>query len=387
MKYAKTIGAVLLLASLLAACGGGDGGGGFFLPQGGTGSAPGPTYYPPTIVDCLGAGSTGAIAATVLFPNGTTPVAAVTTTISIVGEICVPGPFGVPICTPVVLPLCSGDTSTAGTIEFRNVPAETVSLSAKKGMFSVSQDVTVSAGATASASLAFAAAAKLLGVVAGEYDWIEDVLTRLGFAWEYITKTDLTDSAVLNTYDGVFLNCGLDQVDNPSDLSLDEATANTVAANLQGFLNSGKKRLYVSDWAYIYLEKAFPTMIDFYGTDTNYDYNSYDQPRIGIDTSVTASINTATGLDEALGGRSSIGVVFDLSYWVVVNSVDPSTTVLISADVTAETSPTTSTTVNNSPLAVKFPYGSSGQVVYTSFHNEAQPTADMDKMLEYFIME
>ncbi len=61
MKYAKTISTVLILASLLAACGGGGGGGG---------SAPaGPTYYPPTIVDCLGAGSTGAIAATSPFPQ------------------------------------------------------------------------------------------------------------------------------------------------------------------------------------------------------------------------------------------------------------------------------------------------------------------------------
>lgn len=384
MKHAKTISTVLLLASLLAACGGGGGGG------------PAPVNYPPTIVDCLGAGSTGTLSAILYAPNGTTPIAAATTAIGNWSEFCVPGPFGVPICTPVFLPVCGGDTSTAGTIEFRNVPAGTYELIAQAGMFSVTQSgVSVSAGGTGSVSLAISATAKKLGVVAGAYDSIENVLDRLGLAWEYIPKAALSDAATLNTYDAVFLNCGMDQVGlplpvNPDDYTdpyyaLDTATATSVAANLQNFLatSGGNKRLYASDWAYVYVEKAFPSAINFVNADSIFDYSLWDQPRVGISGTITATINDAA-LSTALG-RSGMSVKFDLVDWAAMDIAGAGTSTLISGDITVGTD-TGPLTYANSPLMVSFPWGSSGgKVIFTSFHNEAQTTADMDRILERIV--
>lgn len=348
---------LILSLAVIAGCGGGGGGdgGGGTTGDGGSGPAP-------TIVDCGGAGSTGTLSAIVLYPNGSTPIAAATVGVS--------GVAG-----------CSGLTGTGGTIEFRRVPVGTYTVTVQAGMFSTNQGgVSVSAGGTGSISLALSATAKRLGVIAGDYDLIEDVLTRLGFVWVYITKATLTNAATLNTYDGIFLNCGMDR----SDI-LDLTTANNVAPNLRNFLTSGtNKRLYASDWAYIYLERAFPAAIDFYSDDNNYDITTYNQARVGVAGTITATVNDsylATTL-----GRSNMSVTFDLDWWAAINLAGPGTATLISGDVTVWTSASTTYTYTNRPLMVSFPYGvSGGRVNFTSFHTEAQPYADMDRVMERII--
>ncbi|SRR6266581_1846681 len=364
----KGIGNILpiVLSLLIAACGGGGGGD----------ATPGPSGPPiySGIMNCAGSGATGTLIATVLAPNTTTniPIAAADVTIQGNG--------------------CTGKTGTLGTIQFQNVPTGVYTLSVQKGFISLTQPgVTVSATPT-TITLRFSATALHAAVVPGRYDAVEVVLDRLGFSRTLITKADLNNAALLSGYNMIFLNCGMDQ---PLDLtipessvsrSLDVAWATTIAANLQNFVAAGK-HLYASDWAYVYVEKAFPAAIDFFGDDTNFGVTVCDetQARIGDSGTYSASI-----LDSSLAtalGRTTMSVNFDFDDWVVLGRLDTQgagTTNLISGDVVA-----CGTSRGTRPLQVVFPHGTTtpGKVIYTSFHTQAQATSDMDRILEDLILQ
>jgi hypothetical protein len=147
-------------------------------------------------------------------------------------------------------------------------------------------------------------------------------------------------------------------------------------------VNAGK-RLYISDWAYVYLEKAFPTAIAFFGNDTNFALVTCDetQARIGDTGTIAASI-----LDSSLAtalGRTTMDVNFDLFDWVVMgraSAMGPDTRVLVNGPVVA-----CGASRGTRPLMATFPYGS-GEVIYTSFHKQALATADMDRVLEDVVM-
>jgi hypothetical protein len=256
-------------------------------------------------------------------------------------------------------------------------------MTADKGLFTAtSAPVTVTAGMTTALTLRYSATAVSIAVVQGEYDSVETVLTDLGFTWTYINKSDLNNAILLSGYQILFLNCGLDNLGAPLDLSLDMAFATTVMANLQNFVNAGK-RLYISDWAYVYLEKAFPTAIAFFGNDTNFALVTCDetQARIGDTGTIAASI-----LDSSLAtalGRTTMDVNFDLFDWVVMgraSAMGPDTRVLVNGPVVA-----CGASRGTRPLMATFPYGS-GEVIYTSFHKQALATADMDRVLEDVVM-
>jgi hypothetical protein len=257
--------AVAFAASVgLAACGGGGDGGADATP-----APSGPPIYS-GIVNCAGSGATGTLVATVLAPNTTTniPIAAADVTIQGNG--------------------CGGKTGILGIIEFQNVPTGVYTLSVQKGFINQTQPGVTVAATTSAITLRFSATALHAAVVPGRYDVVEAVLDRLGFSRTLITKADLNNAALLSGYNMIFLNCGMDQ---PLDLtipegsvsrSLDVAWADTIAANLQNFVAAGK-RLYASDWAYVYVEKAFPAAIDFFGDATNFGVTVCDetQARLG----------------------------------------------------------------------------------------------------------
>jgi hypothetical protein len=212
-----------------------------------------------------------------------------------------------------------------------------------------------------------------IAVLAGDYDTTQELLDTLGLSYDLIaqggtTQIDfLRNPARLESYDIVFLNCGMDEE------WIYEAKE-AVAANLQSYVQGGHS-LYASDWTFQAIEAAFPEAVDFFGED-DFPSDAYS----GDDGHLLGTV-----LDpnmQAVLGTSSADIHYDLAGWVIAVAADSSTEVLVSG------SPTTiwqEDPVANAPLAVRFEEGA-GTVVFTTFHNEPQITLDMDAMLREIIL-
>lgn len=289
------------------------------------------------VVDC-GAG-TAVLEGTFTAPNGTTPVGGATVAVSTAS--------------------CTASTSAEGKFKFVNLPATTTQVSATKGNFSASVTTTPGAGVV---TLAIPADAVHLAYVPGAFDSIEDILAGLGFAPTQLSAEALA-TASLSSYDALFLNCGM------SDYSYDAATL----AALRAYVDGGGT-LYASDWAYSYVVAAFPGKVNMLQPD----------PLVGdaTETPVTATVLDAS-LQAALG-KGSAAIMFDLGGWAVIDSAPAGTDVLITGPVAYYDWDADVTLTATKPYAVRFASGS-GRVTYTSFHNEAQVTADMQKLLESMV--
>jgi len=215
-----------------------------------------------------------------------------------------------------------------------------------------------------------------MAVIWGSYDSIQDILDSLGFPRIsnpnvdstgyvlYYSPSDLlNDLNLLNKFSIVFINCGADEYIDP-----------TMINNIKEYVQSGKS-LYASDWAYCFVENPFPEYIDFYGEDT-----IPGDAKVGEEEMVTALV-VDQGLKEQLG-KDNVEINFNLGSWVIMNEVSNNTQTMIKATV----HDFYGNTLPDRPIMVKFKYGN-GRVLYTSFHNEAQNTEDMEKILIRIIYE
>lgn len=285
-------------------------------------------------VDCKAGSST--LGGGFFAPNGTTPVVGGTVTISSAAG-------------------CQAVTDKTGAFTFLNVPASAATVTGKKGF------LTATASGTPGQKLTLAVNPASLGLayVPGSFDQIEVVLQRLGFTPSALTAADLDNAGVnLAQYQALFLDCGLDE---------SFATSATTQARLRAYV-SGGGYLYASDWAYSYVDGAYPGKIVFLSPD----------PRVGDSGTVTARI-LDTSLQAALG-KATATIDFNLGSWVVIDSVPSPAKVLISGPVA-----TYAGSFPDKPFVGQFTDGT-GRVTYTSFHNEAQTTQDMDLLLEQMLL-
>jgi len=285
----------------------------------------------PSTVDCRAGSAT--LEGKFVAPNLNTPVAG--------GEVAIPTARG-----------CNAGTGADGSFKFLNVPSGVASISAKKGALTATANATPGAVAT----LAIDPNSVKIGYVRGAFDSIQTVVQRLGFTATQLAAADLS-SASLSQYQAVLLNCGADDR---------HATEPATKSNLTSFVNGGGV-LYVSDWAYSYVQSAFPGHVTFLTPD----------PHVGDDGEQTAEV-----VDEALHlalGKTTAAIDFNLSGWVVIDST-PSSDELLAGPVMVN-----GASKGAHPYAAQFAVGQ-GRVTYTSFHNEAQTTADMDKLLEQMLL-
>jgi hypothetical protein len=325
MRNAIESAILAVLPALLAAgCGGGGGGDGQPQPPGGQVAA----------VDC--AAGAASLEGSFKAPNGTTPVADADVTISTAAG-------------------CTAKTSAAGQFKFVNVPAAAATVTATKGMFQTSFVGATPGGAPI--ALTIAANAATFAYVDGAFDSIQDVLAALGFGVTALAATDLA-TVNLAQYDAVFLNCGLDE---------GPATDPTILTSLAAYVNGGGS-LYASDWAYSYVEGAFPGRVSFVQPD----------PRVGDETLAPVTAQVLDASLQATLGRATAEITFDLPSWAVIDAAPAGTAVLIAGPATYLAGTATK------PYAVRFAHGT-GRVTYTSFHNEAQPTADMRTILQAMV--
>ena len=174
-------------------------------------------------------------------------------------------------------------------------------------------------------------------------------------------------------YDIIFFNCGI------SDSWID-MEREIIKENIRSFVQNGGS-IYVSDWAWFFVELPFPAKIDFYGDDLE-----YRAPMVGREGSVSANVIDITM--QAIIGAVGADINFDLPMWVVMQGVGPGVSPLLEATVQAADLFGSFTTLSSVPIAARFDVGESGgRVIYTAFHNEhAATTLDMTDILEEIIL-
>ncbi|OGD62327.1 hypothetical protein A2215_03790 [Candidatus Berkelbacteria bacterium RIFOXYA2_FULL_43_10] len=262
--------------------------------------------------------------------------------------------------------------------------------------------ITIKPAEVKSVGYAKAAPAEKMAVTPAGYDDIGDILTQLNFNADVIQESDLSDLAKLKQYEVVYINCsaGLDNY------------VTTAASVLNQYVKEGGV-IYASDYANYLIQTAFPGKINFYGQGSDTTGSS---ARIGSAGKVTAKI-VDSGLASILG-KTSAEVNFDLGSWAVIDSAGSGTKVHVTGPVSIYDSGTggysqeymdelskldysnpkaiedfyakyqsgtssSSSSTQEKPYVVSFSEGE-GEVLYTSFHNEAQKTTDMEKLVNWF---
>lgn len=197
-----------------------------------------------------------------------------------------------------------------------------------------------------------------IAVTTKHWDDIGSILKGMGKSFIEINDASLVTYDDIKIYDSIFLNC------NSGAISY----AGRAASSIERFVREGGT-VYASDRAYAYIDKAFPGYIKF-------PYSPY----IGRAQKVNATI-TDKGLASYLGNEN-IKINYDLSGWVVIESVSPDVTTHVTGDYYNDFG----ILIKGAPLLVSFPYGK-GKVIYTTFHNERQITDEVAKILEYLVLK
>ena len=271
------------------------------------------------------------------------------------------------------------ETDENGAFELSGIPANSdYIVYAIKGSFEATFDVSVGTGMTEIPEEECMLEPPDIAVISGDYDHIEDIIEGMGLEYtlyngqtgstEYLNF--LRDPVAMAEFDIIFFNCGV-------GIDWWYTDREDVKRNIREFVGNGGS-IYTSDWAYYFVEAAFPAKIEFYGEDT-----SYASAQVGAAGSVSARV-----LDPAMEviiGSAMADINFDLDMWVVMEGVAAGVETLLAADVPIWTGWGTGE-LTNVPIAARFSMGE-GQVLYTAFHNEhAATTLDMTDILEEIIL-
>jgi hypothetical protein len=316
-------------------------------------------------------------------------------------------------------------------------------LKISKGIFSFEQSINISGNNGELGAIVMPGAKESfngrIAVVKGAFDRMQDILAKVGLgeveteegAAEYgqlVPGTEEFDifnypdelfedmdgdgSKDLFNYDIVFINCGASEgpvalskgkghrhlsqkgsIDEPDILSEENRSA------LIAYVEEGGV-LYTTDWAYDYVEQAFPSYIDFYGADEvaandPEDMNAAEKGSANIETdgnilqnSMQAWLNNVDCYEGegCLNNDGSIHITDFLAAWSVIEHPHDG------ADVTSwvEGQVQWGGGAGVRPLTLSFAVGE-GSVFYSSYHTvESEYTPNwrpQERILQYLVFE
>lgn len=204
-----------------------------------------------------------------------------------------------------------------------------------------------------------------LAVTPPNYDDMGAVLKKMGISAQEVIANDLKNLSTWKKYDAVYLNCGSIYV-SPE-----------ITAALKKYVQDGGV-VYASDFSGELIEAAFPDKINFYGEDKK-NPQSFNA-KVGNSGEVEANI-----VDQGLAsivGKKRVNINYNLGSWVVIDSVNSGVRVHVTGD--AKTYGVDGEKLlKDKPFVVSFQEGK-GEVLFTSFHNEAQTSEDLNKILVWF---
>lgn len=208
-----------------------------------------------------------------------------------------------------------------------------------------------------------------LAYVQGDYDHIESIITNtLGYEVALLEHAELENLDNLKKYDVVFFNCGYSGLSGDSASS--QVQMDNIRKNIGNYVKGGGK-IYASDYAFGYIAPQCET-----GYGNIFESNNIIIGKDEMCLAMNGNEQTITGdvadedLANIIGEKAEI--VFDLGGWAMVHPT-PSFkgNVLVEGD-------------NSAVLAFSQKIGE-GQLLYTTFHNEANISEDMEAILEFFI--
>lgn len=220
-----------------------------------------------------------------------------------------------------------------------------------------------------------------VAVITGDYDDFQRVLANMGFANYTIVdgldldeiQSFLLDDEEMSHYDIIFINGGALEEGVLSDD--DENIPAQVKANLGGYVSAGGQ-LYVSDWAYDFVETAWPESLDFVGED-----EVLDAAQVGEYGLVTAAVSDAA-MAEWLG-TNYVEIEYDLPVWPPIQDAGPGVSVHLAGTVEYRDG-TQTYTLSGVPMLVSFGSGE-GRVTYSTFRVASNASTDMMLVLQYMI--
>jgi hypothetical protein len=218
-----------------------------------------------------------------------------------------------------------------------------------------------------------------VAVVTGDYDDVGAILDSLGIDYDMYDGTFygggqyanlLGNPSKMASYDIIFFNCGMD---DSWSYGYGPISLNEIRQNVRQFVQGGGS-IYASDWAYFMIEAPFPNMVTFVGND-----NTYGNAQVGESGFYTVEV-----LDPALKsilGSSSATINYDLPAWVVPEKASDSE-VLVRGTVSYYEN---YVNLKTRMVPLLLAGDDNGRALFTSFHNEAQTTIDMDKILREIV--
>lgn len=228
------------------------------------------------------------------------------------------------------------------------------------------------------------------------HDSVEDVLSRLGYADYTLVEThdraferpedqpswlveEFGTLANFQDNDILFINCGAHEwaVEKATDAELAQ-----VLTNLRTFVGQGGS-IYMSDWAYDLFELLYPDAVEWYGDDDveNAAERGQQQDFLGFiqDPVIAAEMTSARASLRYNQGRIAMPT-----------GLGEGARALVVADVDVEDENDNTERLQDVPVLIEYrpPAGDPetvGRVLYTTFHNGAQNTEDMDAILRAMI--
>ena len=186
-----------------------------------------------------------------------------------------------------------------------------------------------------------------IGVTDAAHDNVGQILRYFGTGVDFyrLSAAAFNDTQILNSFYAIFINCGSQDVVN--------------SRNLTQFVYQGGV-VYASDHASRPVIAAFPGVFSFSTVDREVTVRNAEI----VHSTLAAHM-----------GMTNLDVVFNMSSWHAVSTLDENATVYIRGNVPGR---------GTIPLAFSFNYGR-GTVFYTSFHNNAQATMEMIDFIEYLV--
>jgi len=310
---------------------------------------------------------------------------------------------------------CAGNatkvTATSGadgTFELSGVPPGVWPLTVATGAFASTQTVTVEPGELTllPVGVCVVQGPVKIAVVTGTGDRIEKLLDQLDLQYTLVRGDEsnwlgeaapfFADLATLEQFDLIFVDCAA--AHGASSLIDFGPSAAQIEANLAAFVDHGGS-LYASDWALLFSAYAAPGSFNFSLQNAGAASDPVDTRQLMgfAPQTLTAQVKDS-GLAGFLG-KDSLTIVFPNSagavtnHWGLIDSVADAQ-VLVQADGVEWCSDDSCAHSGGArdavPLAVLRKVGPTGRkggnVVYTSFHNIAQPGEDVAQLLKYLVL-
>ncbi len=288
---------------------------------------------------------------------------------------------------PVVLETTS---DVNGVYHFDAVPCGNHQVEVVKGSFETTYGVSIHVDehtdlSAAVAKICFSATSATIAVLDGNYDDIEGLLDKLGLDYDLYSENGvvgvgdtvelLSTPSSLSQYEIVFANCGGFHGWMPQDHP-------AAMAHIHDYVLDGGS-FYMSDYAWVYGEFAFPEAIEFMGSDDVQDMFTDKSPQM-IDGGQSFQATIADGAMAAYLGKTKLLVTFDQGPQIAPEKAGEGTFPHVSAQITQPFA--TDPLDDNIPLVLSYkPSPTAGRVIYTNFHNDAQTTADMLVLLNYLV--